>query len=72
MVMVILIYLCFGIKDVKYIKYMKTFNLVGYMNDRIDLIIKRGYRILNNRAITEDELKEVKSYINRLLKIEDE
>ncbi len=52
-----------GIKDVKYRKYMETFDLVGYMNDRIDLIIKRGYRILNKRAITEDELKEVKSYI---------
>ena len=52
-----------GIKGVKYREYMETFDLVGYMNDRIDLIIKRGYRILNKRAIRGDELKEVKDYI---------
>lgn len=46
-----------------YKDYMRSFNLENYMNERIELILKRGWRIINKEKIDEKNLIELKKNI---------
>ena len=51
------------IKNLSLIDYMKDFDIGNYMEERIDLILRRGYRIVSGKPVRDEELADIKSCI---------